>query len=109
MSTWADVEVWARRARGTKDLAAFDGLARAVDRPLRRFVAKSLVHIDASQLDDVMQAIHLAIWTGLAEFKGDSTFKTWCFSIAHNKIADAARTRSRRPYFLADDDEPSGY
>jgi RNA polymerase sigma-70 factor (ECF subfamily) len=45
--------------------------------------------------DDVCQVVFLEALRGLPRFAGQSTLRTWLFSIAHHRVIDAAR-RARR-------------
>jgi RNA polymerase sigma-70 factor (ECF subfamily) len=53
---------------------------------------------DHHDAEDATERIFLAALAALAEFRDTgSTFRAWLFRIAHNTIANAHRTRARRP------------
>ncbi len=42
---------------------------------------------------DLMQEVFLGVYRNLHRFRGDSSFRTWLFRIAHNKAVDLNRRR----------------
>src|SRR5262245_32945029 len=46
---------------------------------------------DAALADDVLQQVLVSAYHGLAQFKGQSTLRTWLFGIARHRVLDAAR------------------
>lgn len=42
---------------------------------------------------DLMQEVFLGVYRNLHRFRGDSSFRTWLFRIAHNKAVDLNRKR----------------
>jgi RNA polymerase sigma-70 factor, ECF subfamily len=44
--------------------------------------------------EDAMQSVFLKVFRGLADFRGQSAFRTWLFRIAINHCNDELRTRS---------------
>jgi RNA polymerase sigma factor (sigma-70 family) len=60
----------------------------------------------AAEPDDLASETFLGVFTGLAGFRGDEAgLRAWVFTIAHRRLLDDWRRRSRRPQ-LADD--PTG-
>jgi RNA polymerase sigma-70 factor (ECF subfamily) len=58
----------------------------------------------AAEPDDLASETFLGVFTGLAGFSGDEdALRAWVFTIAHRRLVDDWRRRSRRPQ-LADDD-----
>jgi RNA polymerase sigma factor (sigma-70 family) len=58
----------------------------------------------AAEPDDLASEVFLGIFTGLGGFTGDEdALRAWVFTIAHRRLVDDWRRRSRRPQ-LADDD-----
>jgi RNA polymerase sigma-70 factor (ECF subfamily) len=58
----------------------------------------------AAEPDDLASETFLGVFTGLAGFRGDEgALRAWVFTIAHRRLVDDWRRRSRRPR-LADDD-----
>src|SRR4051812_49753163 len=57
----------------------------------------------AAEPDDLASETFLGVFTGLAGFAGDEdALRAWVFTIAHRRLVDDWRRRSRRPQ-LADD------
>ena len=57
----------------------------------------------AAEPDDLASETFLSVFTGLAGFRGDEDgLRAWVFTIAHRRLVDDWRRRSRRPQ-LADD------
>jgi RNA polymerase sigma factor (sigma-70 family) len=57
----------------------------------------------AAEPDDLASETFLGVFTGLAGFRGDEDeLRSWVFTIAHRRLIDDWRRRSRRPR-LADD------
>ena len=57
----------------------------------------------AAEPDDLASETFLGVFTGLATFSGDeAALRAWVFTIAHRRLVDDWRRRSRRPQ-LADD------
>ncbi|HLM05757.1 MAG TPA: sigma-70 family RNA polymerase sigma factor [Blastococcus sp.] len=58
----------------------------------------------AAEPDDLASETFLGVFTGLAGFRGDEdALRSWVFTIAHRRLVDDWRRRSRRPQ-VADDD-----
>jgi RNA polymerase sigma-70 factor (ECF subfamily) len=52
----------------------------------------------AADPDDLASETFLGVFTGLAAFRGDEEdFRSWVFTIAHRRLIDDWRRRSRRP------------
>jgi RNA polymerase sigma-70 factor (ECF subfamily) len=57
----------------------------------------------AAEPDDLASETFLGVFTGLAGFRGDEdALRAWVFTIAHRRLVDDWRRRSRRP-MTADD------
>ena len=57
----------------------------------------------AAEPDDLASETFLGVFTGLGGFRGDEhALRAWVFTIAHRRLVDDWRRRSRRPQ-LADD------
>src|SRR5262245_33532631 len=69
---------------------AFDELYARYRDAVYRFVRRQVG--DASRADDLFPAAFLKVFRGLASFRGESSFKTWLFTIAHRCVIDARRT-----------------
>ena len=60
----------------------------------------------AAEPDDLASETFLSVFTGLTGFTGDeAALRAWVFTIAHRRLVDDWRRRSRRPR-IADDDVP---
>ncbi len=46
---------------------------------------------DSERARDLEQDIHLALWRGLATFRGECALSTWVFRVAHNVAASHVR------------------
>jgi RNA polymerase sigma factor (sigma-70 family) len=59
--------------------------------------------------DDVASEVFVGMVRNIATFEGDErAFRAWVFSIAHNRLIDQRRRRSRRPEQLTDPAELTG-
>jgi RNA polymerase sigma-70 factor (ECF subfamily) len=57
----------------------------------------------ALEPDDLASETFIGVFTGVARFQGDeAALRSWVFTIAHRRLTDDWRRRSRRPQ-LADD------
>jgi RNA polymerase sigma factor (sigma-70 family) len=81
--------------------AALDGsqqaFSRLVDRyqqALRAFLWRIVDTRD--EADDLAQETFLAAWSGLGEWRGRSSVRTWLFAIAWRKATSARRALNRR-------------
>lgn len=68
-------------ARG--DESAYAAVVDALYRPVRRFAVR-LCGNEATA-DDITQETFLAVWRGVAAFKGKSRFTSWVFGIAYRQ------------------------
>jgi RNA polymerase sigma-70 factor (TIGR02943 family) len=75
-----------------------DNLSEWVNEYTQEMVRWALHKTSSTQLaEDLVQDTFLAAAEKLAGFKGESTPKTWLFSILNNKIVDHYRKKSRNP------------
>src|SRR5215218_9786559 len=64
----------------------------------------------AVEPDDLASEVFLGVFTGLAGFSGDEdALRAWVFTIAHRRLVDDWRRRSRRPQLVDDDDLLAGH
>lgn len=57
----------------------------------------------AAEPDDLASETFLGVFTGLAGFRGDEdALRAWVFTIAHRRLVDDWRRRSRRPQVAGD-------
>lgn len=88
MDTQPDEELV--RCAQAGDGAAFDLLyERYLDRVYRRVRCS----IPQADVEDVTQEVFIAVIRSLKEFRGDSKFRTWLYTILSRKIADYYRRR----------------
>ena len=71
------------------DRAAFGELLQRHRRPVFNFILRYLG--DRNQAEDLLQEVFLRIVQGAGEFKGESKFTTWLYTIARNLCIDTAR------------------
>lgn len=76
------------------DREAFGQLVRLHRDAVYRFAARWLA--DPDQALDVAQDVFVRAFDGLKNYRGDSRFRTWLFSIALNAARSAARRQKRR-------------
>src|SRR3954465_9083974 len=59
----------------------------------------------ATEPDDLASETFLGVFTGLSSFTGDEgALRAWVFTIAHRRLVDDWRRRSRRPQVVDDGD-----
>lgn len=71
------------------DAAAFEVLLQRYRRPLYNFIFRSVR--DREQAEDLLQDVFLRVVQRSAEFKGESKFGTWLYTIARNLCIDTSR------------------
>jgi RNA polymerase sigma-70 factor (TIGR02943 family) len=86
-----------QRTTGASPLAsrAFEELVRTHTAELLRFARNRLN--DPTLADDLVQSTLIAAWEGRSRFSGQSSPRTWLFSILKNKLADHYRKAYRDP------------
>jgi RNA polymerase sigma-70 factor (ECF subfamily) len=52
---------------------------------------------DRALAEDLTQEVFLRVFQGLPQFSQRSTFKTWLFQVAKNRVLDEFRANERRP------------
>lgn len=63
----------------------------------------------AADPEDLTGEVFLRVVRDLARFEGgEADFRSWIFTIAHHRLLDQRRSRSRRPEDLAPADEVAG-
>lgn len=63
----------------------------------------ALYEFDASEREDLVQEIWLAVWRALPGFRGDSSVRTFLFRIAHNRAVSHVQRRARAMKPTSDD------
>lgn len=87
------------RAAAAGDTAAFEGLVRAYQAHVWRFLRHLLSDPELAQ--DITQETFVRVYRRLATFRFDSKFSTWVFQVARNAGIDALRSRQRRDRLTA--------
>ncbi len=63
----------------------------------------------AAEPDDVASETFIGVFTGLSGFSGDEdALRAWVFTIAHRRLVDDWRRRSRRPQLTDEADDLTG-
>jgi RNA polymerase sigma-70 factor (ECF subfamily) len=87
------------RAAQGGDERAWAQLLRRVDGTLHGYMARQ----GGVEIDDLVSETWLQVARGLPRFAGDEKdFRAWVFTIAHHRLVDERRSRSRRIVELAD-------
>ncbi len=61
--------------------------------------------VDRATAEEIVQDVFLAVWKGAASFDPNrGSARAWLLQIAHYRIANALRSRSRRPQTASDSD-----
>jgi len=81
--------------------AAQSGGSWAFDRLYRAFTPAVVGYLrmqGADDADDLTNEVFLNVFTAIGSFAGDEDqFRSWVFTIAHHRLVDERRRRSRRP------------
>lgn len=97
-----DRAVLRRAQRG--DEQAFALIVRSHERLVFTYVLRIVG--DRALAEDLTQEIFLRIYQGLPRFSLRSTFTTWLFQVAKNRVLDELRAIERRPRGVNIDDVP---
>ena len=84
----ADESLMLRYAAG--DMAAFDTLYGRHEMGVWRFVLRNVR--DPALADDLLQDVWFAVVRHAASYQPTARFKTWLFTMAHNRVVDYFRT-----------------
>jgi RNA polymerase sigma factor (sigma-70 family) len=87
-------EALAARAAAGED-SAFEALVCRYEARVYRLACR--LTADDADAKDVLQETFLAVYRGLAAFRGESRFSTWLYRIATNAALMLRRARARRP------------
>lgn len=92
--------------------AASTGAAWAFDALYRAFVPSVVGYLRAQGAwdpEDLSSEVFLAVFNGLPGFRGgDTEFRSWLFCIAHRRVIDDRRQRSRRVVNAPQDHRSAG-
>ena len=100
-STIADEALMLRYAGG--DMQAFDVLYTRHEMGVWRYVFRS-VRIQAVA-DDLLQDVWFALARQAPNYQPTAKFKTWLFTLAHNRLVDHFRTHRQHESLDADDND----
>lgn len=100
----ADETLMLRYAAG--DMAAFDTLYGRHELAVWRFVLRS-VKIQAVA-DDLLQDVWFAVARNAGSYEARAKFRTWLFTLAHNRLVDHLRTARNHTSLDATDDGSEG-
>jgi len=89
----------------TPDHPSFEDAAAGLSAPLRRYVERLVGNADIAA--DLLQETLVRIARGLSGFKGQSSLKTWAFTIATRVVADYFR-RPETKTSIVEVDESEG-
>jgi RNA polymerase sigma-70 factor, ECF subfamily len=64
---------------------------------LARFAASLTSGIDRGQVDELVQDTFVRAFQSMAEFRGESSLRTWLFTIERRLLLDRRRAERRRP------------
>ena len=78
---------------------------------LARFAASLTSGMDRGQVDELVQDTLVRAFQSIAEFRGESTLRTWLFTIERRLLLDRRRAARRRPdsEVIAEDDAATEY
>lgn len=82
------------------DAKAFEHLLRRHRRAVYHFILRSVGSQETAE--DLLQEVFLRVVTASREFKGDSKFTTWLFTIARNLCIDTSRKMAFRRHASLD-------
>lgn len=88
------------------DIAAFDALYARHELGMWRYMLRT-VHIQAVA-DDLLQDVWFAVARQAASYQPTARFKTWLFTMAHNRMVDHFRTAKNHVRLDAEDPESDG-
>ena len=83
------------------DVAAFEALMNRYGTKITRYVARNSV--DPHAVDDLVQDIFMRVVHRAPSFRGQSSFKTWLYTIARNHCIDISRKRVHRQAVTLDE------
>jgi RNA polymerase sigma-70 factor, ECF subfamily len=82
-----------------------DALGPLYSRYASRIYSLAGQSLERATAEEIVQEVFLAVWRKAATFAPDrGTFKAWLFQIAHYRIFNELRRRSRRPQLEEDSD-----
>ena len=104
LSNEADEPLMLRYAGG--DINAFDTLYARHEMGVWRFVVRSVRNQTVA--DDLLQDVWFAVARQAPNYIPTARFKTWLFTLAHNRLVDYLRTAKHHESLEADEEPDSG-
>lgn len=99
--TWAEAaDSTLRRAATFGDIDAFHEIVGRHGPAMLRYASRTLN--DRGDAEEAVQDAFVAAWRTLPDFRGDSTLRTWLFTITRRKAIDLVRRK--RPLPVTDDE-----
>ena len=89
----------------TGDMQAFEALYERLSLPMWRYVLRSVG--DRAATDDIAQDVWFNVVRSAARYVPTARFKTWLFTLAHNRMVD--HIRARKPHISLDADTDEGF
>ena len=89
----------------TGDMHAFEALYERLSLPMWRYVMRSVG--DRAATDDIAQDVWFNVVRSAARYAPTARFKTWLFTLAHNRMLD--HLRARKPHVSLDADSDEGF
>lgn len=74
---------------------AFQALVQRYEASIFRFIKQQCK--DREKAEDILQETFLSAWRGAATFRGESSVRSWLFTIARNAVFRAFRKRQDEP------------
>jgi RNA polymerase sigma factor (sigma-70 family) len=87
-----DIDIGLVQLAANGDADAVSGIVRALERPVYGIAIRML--LDRSDAEDATQEALIRIVTRLAQFRGESSFKTWAYRIAVRRVLDFREQRA---------------
>ena len=82
-----------------------DALGPLYSRYASRIFSAAAQSLDRATAEEIVQEVFLAVWRKAATFAPErGTFRAWLFQIAHYRVLNELRRRSRRPHLEEDPD-----
>jgi len=103
--TEVDVEAMVRDARAGDTPMHSGSSTTPTGTGVARFATGRLG--DAEKAEDVTSETFEAVLRNLGSYKPGTDFEAWLFTIAHRRVADHFRRRSRRPEVALDETHPT--
>jgi RNA polymerase sigma-70 factor, ECF subfamily len=105
LSEMQDIDLLRQYNAGDPD--AFLALFHRYRKPLYNFILRNIRYADAAE--DLLQDVFVRIIQGAEDFRGESKFTTWLYTIARNLCIDRNRKMVLRRHVSLDERTETGY